>query len=353
MKIGIYDPYLDSLGGGERYVLTLAEFLSRTDEVKIFWADQSIKKKIEERLNIKTDKISFVSNIFVRGNNLLQKFLLTNKYDLIFFLSDGSIPLIFAKQGIFHFQVPFHKINAKNLFNRIKLSRFRWIVCNSNFTKKFIDKNYGVESLVIYPPVSVKDFRPEKKRNLILSVGRFTKTLHNKKQELMIAAFKDLAKKLEDWELVLAGGAMPQDYIYLKELKDLAKDASIKILHNLPFKELRDLYGQAKIYWHAAGFGLNEEESPEKMEHFGISTVEAMASGCIPMVFAGGGQKEIITNGVNGFLWQKVEELKDQTLILAKMEEEKLAKIALAARERSEDFSQEKFYEAFSQIIYH
>ena len=38
MKAGIYDPYLDTLGGGERYVLAVANcWLKRGWNVNIFW----------------------------------------------------------------------------------------------------------------------------------------------------------------------------------------------------------------------------------------------------------------------------------------------------------------------------
>ena len=352
MRVGIYDPYLDSLGGGERYVLILAEFLSHKNEVEIFWHDGNIRKLIEERLDIKTDKIKFVANIFTHKKNLIQKFSQTCKYDLIFFLSDGSIPTIFAKKGILHFQVPFVHVNGRTMSNKIKLSRFQSVVCNSHFTKEFIDRTYGIESLVVYPPVDVKNFKPLIKKNFILSVGRFTNTLHNKKQEVMIETFREISPKIKDWELVLAGGAVEADKSYLGNLRKLAYGLPIKIVPNASFAELKTLYGQAKIYWHAAGFGEDEDKNPERMEHFGITTVEAMASGCVPVVFFGGGQKEIIKNEENGFFWSKPEELKAQTLVLAK-DEKRRDKIALAAQKRSGDFSQEKFYGAFSEIIYH
>src|SRR3989344_6758368 len=100
MKIGIYDPYLDTVGGGERYCLALAEDLSRNHRVEIFWDKDDLKEEIKKRLSINLDKVFFVSNIFSRRGNFLEKLNKTSQYDLIFYLSDGSIPLTFAKRNV-------------------------------------------------------------------------------------------------------------------------------------------------------------------------------------------------------------------------------------------------------------
>ena len=42
MRIGIYDPYLDSLSGGEKYMLCAAAYLADEHEVLIFWNDETI-----------------------------------------------------------------------------------------------------------------------------------------------------------------------------------------------------------------------------------------------------------------------------------------------------------------------
>ena len=103
MKIGIFDPYLDSLGGGERYVLTLAEHLSENHLVRIFWDEEKIKERIKERLAINLDKAEFYRNVFSKRLNLWQKLRMTSQYDLLFILSDGSIPTTLAKKNILHF----------------------------------------------------------------------------------------------------------------------------------------------------------------------------------------------------------------------------------------------------------
>ena len=350
MRIGIFTPYLDSLGGGERYMLTIAQCLSKTYVVDIFWDDKKIKKKALERLSIDLKRVNFVENIFYSKKNLLKKLILTRKYDLIIFLSDGSIPSTLAKRNIIHFQCPFLKGKGKSFLNRLKLTRFQAIICNSRFTKRYIDREYRVNSQIVYPPVETEKFNPGKKRNLIISVGRFSKYFINKKQREMVRFFKKISPKLPRWELCLIGGLLDQDREYFKEVKTIAKRLSVKLLPNEPFKNLKKYYAQAKIYWHAAGFGEDEKKNPAGFEHFGISVVEAMAAGCVPIVFNGGGLREIVSHGEDGFLWKSEEELIDYTLRVTN-DEALREKMGQEAIKKSKRFSKEKFCQRIDRLL--
>jgi glycosyltransferase involved in cell wall biosynthesis len=80
------------------------------------------------------------------------------------------------------------------------------------------------------------------------------------------------------------------------------------------------------------------------MEHFGISTVEAMAAGCVPVVINKGAQPEIVEHGVSGFLWNTLEELRAYTIRLIK-DNALLESMAQAARRRAQLFSRENYVE--------
>jgi glycosyltransferase involved in cell wall biosynthesis len=54
------------------------------------------------------------------------------------------------------------------------------------------------------------------------------------------------------------------------------------------------LYERSAILIHATGFGVDPEEFPEKLEHWGITPIEAASFGCIPVVYGRGGPKEVI-----------------------------------------------------------
>jgi glycosyltransferase involved in cell wall biosynthesis len=204
--------------------------------------------------------------------------------------------------------------------------------------------------LVVYPPIDIKDFKSAKpKTKQIISVGRFFGYLRDKKQDLMIKVFKKIVdlKKAQGWSLHLVGGAQEGDSEYVNELKELAKGYPIEISPNLAFKDLKNEYAKSAIYWHAAGFG---ETDPEKMEHFGITTVEAMAAGCVPVVINLGGQKEIVKDGENGFLWDTPEDFERKTVDLIN-NPGKLEKISKSASGMVAKFSTERFIEDINNII--
>lgn len=341
MRAAIYNPYLDTLGGGERYTMTVAHILKKHGwDVDIEWDDPKILDWLTERLGIDLTGVQVVPRI-ADGKG----------YDFVFWLSDGSLPTLFGKKNILHFQTPFHDVGGKSLFNKLKLTRIDKVVCNSQFTKGFIDNEYGVESVVVYPPVDISQFKPGKKENLTVFVGRFSQLQQSKGQEILIQAFKNLCNNgLSSWKLALAGGSEVGGSEFVIQLKREAEGYPVEILENLPFTEIKNLYAKAKIFWSASGFGINEQEEPEKVEHFGITVVEAMAAGCVPIVVNKGGHKEIVDSGQDGFLWGSIEELGDITLDLIDNEERR-REIAQSAHKRADDFSQNRFEKEILQIV--
>ena len=131
------------------------------------------------------------------------------------------------------------------------------------------------------------------------------------------------------------------------ELKKLSQGYPIFIYPNIAYKELVKLYGKSSIYWHAAGF---EETDPTKMEHFGISTVEAMAAGCVAVVVNKGGQTEIVENGVSGFLWNTLDELLEYTLSTIR-DRGLMDKMMKESQKRSNLFSKRIFTQQIEEIV--
>ena len=330
-KAAVINPYLDTLGGGERYSLAFDDALSQNgDQVDVQWKNGKIKNLLEERFGKKlNENISFVSDAR-RGDG----------YDVCFWVSDGSIPTLRARKNFLHFQVPFHRVGGNSLLNKMKLFRIDKIICNSNFTKEVIDQEYGVESVVIYPPVDVVHIKPKRKENIILSVGRFSSLMQSKKQDELVKLFKGI--DLDDWRLVLAGGIEIGADEFVQKVEKLAQGANIEIIKSPDFGQLREIYGKAKIFWSASGYGEDEKKNPGKVEHFGITVVEAMAAGVVPLVFNSGGHKEIIQDGIDGELWESLSELKKETKNLIK-DSKTLREMSIAAKNTAQKYSYERF----------
>lgn len=353
MKVAIYSPYLDTLGGGERYILTIAEILSKTESVDLLFDDHlflmgavGLKDKSAKRFDLDLSKVRVIQAPIGKGSNAFNRAFFLKKYDVLFYLTDGSIFYPTAKKNILHIQSPLIGQPAKSAWGKLKLKGWNLIIYNSNFTKKNSEHNWPLKSEVIYPPVDVDKIRILEKKKYILSVGRFSSS---KKHEVMIKVFSDLYKdkKLKDWSLHLAGSAAEGDKPYLDELKNLARGVPVNFYPNLSYNGLIKLYGESSIYWHASGFG---EEDPAKMEHFGITTVEAMVAGAVPIVVGKGGQLEIVRNNESGFIWNTIDQLKQHTIRLTQ-DNNLREKIASNAIKRAQYFSKKHFEQSLKEVM--
>ncbi|MBU1129844.1 glycosyltransferase family 4 protein [Patescibacteria group bacterium] len=389
LKVGIYDPYLDTLGGGERYMLTIAEILlKQKHQVDLFWSkDENLINKAQERFALNLQKLNLVKDIFsqpqknidliqdhsqlkrINSNqkeirttlgkikHLLNRFKITRQYNLFFYLSDGSIPLLFAKKNILHCQVPFiNKFNLQSqIANKFKLLLTKKVICNSIFTQNQFKKTYHHSSSLLYPPIDIEKFSSSsQEENIILSVGRFDNILNSKRQDILIKAFKKLIsnQNSKNWKLILIGGSLekPESNNYLKHLQHEAKDFPIEFLIGPNFDTLKNIYSQSKIYWHATGFEVNEDINPQNTEHFGMTVVEAMASGIVPIVVKKGGLPESVKSNINGFLWENIDELVSKTQLLIGSPQ-LMQKLSTQAKTDSLQFSKQNFEKKLLEII--
>lgn len=355
MKIGVYDPYLDDCGGGEKYMMTIASILSQENSVDVFWDNKTDFYKVAERFNLDISNIKLVKNIFLKEVSTLKRLQISRKYDAIIFHSDGSLPLLLSKKLFVHIQKPI-EVRHKSMLYNLKKNRVNLFFVNSEFTKSFIDRELRIDSTVIYPPV---DLHPKKvkKENVILHVGRFRpvdKTNGSedyKKQHILLKAFKEMVDRgLKNWRFVLAVSIQEGDEKIFEEFKKDAKEYPIEFQVNKSNTDLWEFYSKAKIYWHATGFGEDLEKNPERAEHFGISTVEAMGAGVVPVVINAGGQAEIVTDSKDGMLWKEIPELIEETLILI-ASSALLEELSKNAKKRAKDFTLEMFSKNIFEMI--
>jgi glycosyltransferase involved in cell wall biosynthesis len=221
----------------------------------------------------------------------------------------------------------------------------------SRFSRAWTARRWGIDCQVISPPAT-SGYQPLTKKDLILSVGRFTSTGHSKKQLDMLNAFGKLRENgLAQCEYFSVGGVSDDadDVAYLQRVKAKASECGAEVLANLDRVRLGRLYGEARVFWHAAGYAESDEH-PELSEHFGMATVEAMSAGCVPVVINKGGQPEIVENGVSGFLWNTLEELKGYTELLMR-DSRQSELMSEAARARATIFSRERFVDEFLAAI--
>ena len=213
---------------------------------------------------------------------------------------------------------------------------------NSHFTSSWLRRRWGVAGPVIEPPV-IADARDdsETQRPLIVSIGRFFVGGHNKKHLAMVRAFRMLRDRgLVGWRLALVGGVgkRPVDAAYLRQVEQEARGLPIDVYPNADEATVRELRASAAIAWHAAGYQESEGRAPERFEHFGMAVAELMMSGAVPVVFDGGGLREIVEPGRSGYRWRTLAELVAVTLTLVRNGRRR-AEMSDAARRRAERWS--------------
>lgn len=227
-------------------------------------------------------------------------------------------------------------------------------ICNSEYTRKWLRKYWNISpqrSIVLYPPsshsLSTTVFHANEKEKMILMVSRFDP---RKKILEVVDYFSRHEANFPGWRLVVAGSVVPDSVEYYNKIAWISNGHRIELRSNPSTQELSSLYRAASIFWHAMGLNVDEDANPIDIEHFGITTVEAMESGAVPVVIDKGGQREIVDEGINGFRWTTLKSLGDATRML--IEDRSLCNtLAEAAVAKSKRYSLEEFYRCATDVF--
>jgi len=299
---------------------------------------------------------------------------LTKPYDLFIYSGHGVPPFCASKRGMMYCHFPFeshpnHDLPRRNgwqersavdrwvrslgytmLWNR-RMRGYQTVLGNSRFTAGWIERLWKKPVEVLYPPVAIEASAVEKE-NVIVSLGRFIVT-DGKNHALQIDTFrKFLSRTGGDWRLYLMGFCtdFPQDRTYLEKLRSDSKDLPVTFVVNASREAVWSQLARAKVYWHATALGGETHVPPERMEHFGIATAEAMGAGCVPVVPMSGGQPEIVEHEISGFLCRDADALVQFTSRLAG-DDHLCLRMGRAARERSKLFRPDAFKQRLSQLV--
>lgn len=369
MTVAIYSAHWASLGGGEKYVTCIAEVLAKeTDaQVTILVDDPRVDRRVLERLfNV---DLSHVEVRSIRGG--VRAHLSAAHVSVV---CSNVRPFGGAGRRIYILQIPHGRITLGTTLRMLRRGKLReslkapgrWrlvrdarradlVLVYSDFVREVLEKHHGIRGHVLYPPVA--DFwSPEvPKRGVVLSVGRFFSGPYNEKRhEVLIDAFKQLRlhSAARGWEYHVVGTCRDDGPTrrYLARLRRSAEGAPITFHCNIPYDDLRRLYAEATLFWHAAGFQVDEARTPERVEHFGMSTAEAMSAGCIPLVVGRGGQREIVSHGRSGFLWETPQELVALSLGLINNPASWPA-LREGTRDRAREFSRERFSRRLRELL--
>lgn len=172
-----------------------------------------------------------------------------------------------------------------HLLTKKALKRANIVLTNSIFSKNAIQKVYpSVDPQVIYPPVDIERFSnclsSNSRENQVLVIARFS-------PEKQIEKAIMIAKLLKNINFKIIGSLLTVNQSYFNYLQQMIKDYELKdkvqLIPNATKDEMMNAMSTSMVYLHTM-----------TGEHFGISIVEAMAAGLIPIVPTYGGCSEIV-----------------------------------------------------------
>lgn len=398
-KIAIYNPYLETKGGGEKVTLSMAEHYSKDHDVEIISKSNSDLKGLGDYFNLDLSrckhydldskdsvvlKIAHKLRLPGRISTFLHerndyKLLKKRGYDVyVNNCYKSSMPPV-AKNSIYMCMFPqdfnlrkksplkkaYHKL--VDTLEQVEFGKkgldivrsYNSITVNSIFTQNVTSDVWDIdkkELTIVYPICENMKQKDVKKEKIILNVGRFFANSgenHYKCQDKLIETFAKMKNAHKNgWKLVLVG-SVANDTDSLKYLLNLYKKAHglpVEIIPDAPFSDLKKYFNQSSIYWHATGLGSDPEKHPEKQEHFGITTAEAMSAGSVPVVINTAGQKETVKHEASGMLWKDQKELQKYTEELI-ANPKKLETLSKGAVKQAKKFDKNAFNAQIDELL--
>ena len=305
LRIGVYNSFWKSLGGGEAHALNIAMALTGIGQVELISEEDFDLEELARYFNVDP---SALRKRIVREMTPA----MTEGYDVFVNSRYQSELVSRAKCSLFVVSFP----------SRTPASEFLssyYFLANSEFTWGWMERYWGAGRFrgeVLYPSIpsgmllSPTGPMPAK-RKLVLSVGRFASGGHTKSQLEIAQAFRTLCANhpvaAEGWSLVLAGSADDDDYV--SEVMRTLDGLNASIILNATFEQIRVLFRDASVYVHACGFGRQADADPERFEHFGMVVAQALGAGCVPVVYGAAGPQEIVRATGAGYEFQALDGL--------------------------------------------
>lgn len=311
MRIAIFLDYIGAIGGGERVALMLGRALgaeiittdlNRDAVERLGYGDVRIKS-LRDTIKIPPLKQISASLIFGMCD-------VSDEYD--FFIFSGNWSHYAARKHHPNIWYCYTPVRAFYDLRDIMISRQpdvirstavnAWIRCHSWFdqrsvrnldriaaisetVRRRIEKYHKRSADVIYPPVDAGRFRCRGYGDFWLSVNRI---YPEKRIDLQFDVFRELPEE----RLLVVGGYASGDHAaayYRRLVKNIPHN--VEMLGSIPEEELIDLYSRCK------GLVCTAMD-----EDFGLTPLEAMASGKPVVAVREGGFLETVIDGVTGAL---------------------------------------------------
>lgn len=317
LRVAIIHEYMDNLGGAERVFFKIVDLFPQADLFFLTYSPKNLPKEFVNKIDNHKIKAAFTNKLrrftpLVRllAPKAIESFNFQD-YDLVIsncnsYAKGAIVPTDTVHISYIHsptrylwdYKDQYLDEHAKNGFSRSILRRLffkqrQWdfmaahrpdlILANSKNVANRIKKYYGLESRVLYPGTDLSRFAPvNKKDDYFLVVSRLSPY---KKTDLVVEAFK----QMPELKLKIVGTGSE-----LANLKKLVPNASnIEFLGFVEDSKLPDLYARARALIFP------------QLEDFGLTPIEAMASGTPVIAYGVGGSLETITESTGTFFYKQ------------------------------------------------
>jgi GT2 family glycosyltransferase len=320
MKVGIYNSFWASMGGGERHALDVAEMALQSGcEVYLLSERHFSLDKLREFFQVSLSGVKTLISGEVTES-------LTQRFDI--FVNSTFCSSLVSRAALSYFIVSFPHKNVGREF----ISSYKFLH-NSEYTRKWAIRYWGEhQSKILLPILS---FQADQQRGaiadraselantkdlLLLSVGRFNWEGHCKNQHIIARVFARLSKSgaiPTQWQLVMVGSVdecVESSISHFKETEKYLLDCNARLVANADMQEIKSLYHSAAVYIHATGLGVDPIAEPEKNEHFGIASFEALLHGCLLIAFEHGGPAVMVEKNRGSFIYRDESELEQKLL---------------------------------------
>jgi len=267
--------------------------MQRISRIGVYRSLEKISLSTPSNLTVNThgDLLPFFNQHMTKSNSIvychfpLAKYWIDSEHPEYFSLIHHG--LIMEKSKAFR-----TRFLAQAKSNYIQMIRNSTVLTNSEYSRRAIWKTFGIQSCVLSPPVEIERFRDavrlrgSQKQNseTVLVISRFH---YSKKIESAIKLASLLKENKIGDGLTIVGNLSSDSIEYFSHLRQMVEDYNlerfVKFIINADFGMLTELLCRSKVYFH-----------PLAGEPFGISIVEAMSAGLIPVVPDIGGYTEFV-----------------------------------------------------------
>ena len=308
MIIGVFHPVINWCGGAELVAVNVINALKDNGHQVIVLTDKSLnQEKFRKVFNeaVSADReLVFPLAFFSPANyhnlytDAIRSLMLKSKCDVLIDTYSGSVlpgmdvcyihhPILKKVEDLpHHLRNKLYFSPYRSLLNSCKRYMNKLFFANSKFTADAVEFEIGLTPHILYPPVSTDFLNKyetgsyQQRADNVITVSRIAK-------EKNLRIIPHIAKLTNNASFTIVGllDSIQEFNSLVKLINELGVSDKVKILTNVNRNHLKEILRSSKVYLHTT-----------VKEHFGISIVEAMASGCVPIVHNSGGPKEFVAN---------------------------------------------------------